>query len=250
MKHCPNCGSEYQDWVKACLDCASQLEEGPAPEDFDEGDTPAVENVQPAEETHDPPKHDLLNFDDPDEADDDIDQYVDEVIESEDEPDPDPYAEDFEENPEVEEDPGAKIISVLQSQTTQAVKKGSKVLHLAGIKVYLLKKNGIFGLFYVMMVEAADFEKAQQILKETRNGNYIPIDPGVEDPELKGAPVINLDEKEAEAEKIQPEDEGEDEEEEVVLCPACNSRDIDYKTSIFSSKAKLKCRTCGYDWRM
>lgn len=250
MKHCPHCGSEYQDWVKACLDCASQLKEGPAPEDFNQEGAPQVEDVQSKEETKENQPDDLLHFDDPYETDDDIDQYVDEVIEPEDEQDPDDYAEDFEEKPEAEADPGSKIVSVLQSHSAKAVKKGAGVLRSSGIKVYLMKKSGVFKFFYVVMVEAADFEKARQILKETNNGDLVPIEPGVEDPELKDAPVINLDEEEAKAKSAQPKAADEREEEDVVICPGCNSKDIDYKTSIFSSKTKLKCRTCGYDWRM
>jgi DNA-directed RNA polymerase subunit RPC12/RpoP len=29
MRYCPNCGSEYQDWVKVCIDCGAELTDNP-----------------------------------------------------------------------------------------------------------------------------------------------------------------------------------------------------------------------------
>jgi hypothetical protein len=233
MRYCPICRSEYQDWVKACLDCASPLKDGPAPlaaaQEAEFGEGAAITSQSPGEEPY--------------ETEDKVEDYVDEVIETADFLNPsgeDEYGEP------VEDVPRAQLISVLQSIPEETVKKASVVLHGAGIKIYLLKKAGVFSHFYVLMVETADSEKALQILKETDNGDLVPLEPGVEDPELKDAPVINLDLEEAKKGSSKQIDEGDA---EVVICPVCDSSDIQFKSAFFSSKVKLKCRACGHGWQ-
>jgi hypothetical protein len=233
MRHCPKCRSEYQDWVKACLDCASPLVDGP-PSTGDE--TASAEEVGDGDERTD------QQGEEQSESEDKVEDHVDEVIESEDFLAPestDEYAE-----PSIEV-PRAELTSVFSGRTAEGVKRVGDVLYEAGIKTYLLKKSGLLDYFYVIMVEAAESEKAAQILKETDNGTLEPLEPGVEDPELKDAPIINLDEEEEKAKKSQPVP---DEEDAPVICAMCDSSDIEVKTSFFSSKTKLKCRGCGHQW--
>jgi Putative prokaryotic signal transducing protein len=33
MKHCPGCGTEYEDFARECMDCRVELRSGPAPAD-------------------------------------------------------------------------------------------------------------------------------------------------------------------------------------------------------------------------
>lgn len=234
MRHCPKCGGEYQDWVKACLDCASPLEDGPAADTSEENEYAgeAINDLQPDEGA--------------DRSTENLEDCVDEVIESEDFVNPE-AVDDYGEKVEVV--PRAQLVSVLQSIPEETVKKASAVLRGAGIKIYLLKKPGVFSHFYVLMVETPDSEKALQILKETDNGYLVPIDPGVEDPELKDAPVINLDELEK-SKKGTPKLSDDEEEAEKLICPICDSENIEVKSSFFSSKTKLKCRNCSHQWQI
>jgi len=117
MRHCPNCGSEYQDWVKACLDCASPLEEGPAilqREDpiSDDRIDPGQEPIGPSEEAG------------PDKSAEDVEDYVDEVIEPEDFLTPQPLDE-YAEPEEIV--PRAELISVLDCFAVETVKKEAAV---------------------------------------------------------------------------------------------------------------------------
>jgi hypothetical protein len=96
----------------------------------------------------------------------------------------------------------------------------------------------------VVMVETTEAERATKLLEDTQNGTLEPIEEGVEDPELKDAPLINLDEEEAKKAKAKPELE----ESDPVVCPMCDSHDIELKTAFFSTKAKLRCGGCGHKW--
>jgi hypothetical protein len=229
MRHCPQCGSEFQGWVINCVDCGTRLVEGPVqtPEDVSEDDQ--SENVQPADGDA--------------ESVEKIEDFVDEVLNPDDFINPD--ARDDYGQP-VNVTPRANLVSVVQNPAKEVIARSASALADENIRTYLLKKTGVFDYFYVLMVEEKDFEKATQILEDTQYGTLIPIDPEVEDPELKGAPVINLDEK-IDADKSQ-EVEPDQDQDRAVVCPLCQSARIEVKTAFFSSRIKLKCRICGNSW--
>jgi hypothetical protein len=228
MRHCPNCGSEFQDWVVKCLDCGFNLNDTTARTKHDEEAESETDQLQ------------ALEVDDGEAT---VEDFVDEIIADEDFVDPDAL-DDYGEKVEIS--PRANLVSVVQSPSTEEIKRAALALRTAGIKIYLLKKAGVFKHFYVMMVESADSEKAEQILKETDNGSLVPIDPAAEDPELKDAPVINLDEEEQNKPALNPVSE----EDEKMTCPGCQSADLEVKSSLFSTQLKLKCRDCGYQWKV
>ena len=279
MRRCSKCGSEFQDWVTDCLDCGNALSgnkklaeangqtESPVKDTIIPDKVRILKPGQPVEaesqvtaDTDREPEEDDEYEDEEEETDDgeleawdgdnleedSLDDYVDEVIQDSDFVNPD-AEDDYGEKIEV--NPRANLVSVFQSGSDDAIKKAAVALNNADIKLYLLKKSGVFNYFYILMVETGDEEKANQILEETDGGNLEPVDPNVEDPELKDAPVINLDEIQARAKNPTREAEAAGKVEDVpVNCPVCQSKNIETKHSFFSAKTRLKCRDCNNTW--
>jgi hypothetical protein len=275
MRRCSTCGSEFQDWVTTCLDCgnalknnqdraeAIEIKELPVEDPEVPDRVKVMRPGQPAEteakaktnrkqqtEEEETVEDELELPGEIDEQDDSLADYVDEVVQDSDFVNPDAL-DDYGEKIEV--NPRANLASVVQSEFEDTIKKAAVVLSNSGIKLYMLKKAGVLNFYYVLMVEIQDEEKANRILEETDGGNLEPSDPDVEDPELKGAPVINLDEIEAQAKAKtvlrKPEPAGKDEDTPLV-CPNCDSKNIEAKHSFFSSKTKLRCRACKNTWTL
>jgi hypothetical protein len=275
MRRCFTCGSEFQDWVTNCLDCGNALKdnedraeaievkkltveepEGPdrvkvmRPGHPAETEANAKTDMKQETEEEETVEDELELPDEDDEQEDNLADYVDEVLQDSDFVNPDAL-DDYGEKIEV--NPRANLVSVVQSDSEDTIKKAAVVLSNSGIKLYLLKKAGVLNFYYVLMVEVPDEEKANRILEETDSGNLEPVDPNVEDPELKGAPVINLDEIEAQAKtktvQRKPEPAGK-EEDTPLVCPNCYSKNIEAKHSFFSSKTKLRCRACKNTWTL
>jgi len=263
IRHCPHCGSEYQDWVGKCLDCGALLEAGPAPA----GDMEAnPEDIEEEIETADLDKAEgkskaPINP-----------NYKGKLI----------LVAAFKINPNVNI---KELVSGLEADIKE------NLLNEEGIRVYHNRTEYLnidFLEFYVEEEQAdqaikilADYDRAQT--EEKQKDSPKDTKPNAErastsqakntaTPELikdklaaesglGDRPGPNPGEPLAVTNSALPQnhisrplpvlhnESKQTEEDKIVSCPMCSSTDLEVRSSIFSSKINLKCRRCGSKWQ-
>jgi hypothetical protein len=236
MRHCPDCGSEFQDWLKQCLDCGADLKDGPAPEKADEtAKSPYEEMEEWVEEPGEQASAGGENLSD-------LEIDPEEVLTPKSEYEIEGDENDF---------PYKDLVSVDISPNKTDIYEKMIYLRDAGLEAYLFSKQYFWSASFELLVHSEQAEKASQLLESFKPASLIEIEAENTEENPTVSNDLKIPEPSAELPllfKNIPEDE-EAKKDRVIKCTICGSQDLEYKTSLFSSKVKLKCRNCGNKWQ-